>query len=173
MERRICNRVDMHQTKFKHDIQTYLQDNNCMKPNELSEFMTFVYDYDKLRFAKDDFSKRKRIKSVVPQYDRCTACIANHEQCTRRKKNEEHTFCGTHIKGTPHGVVDIGLIRNPVKKIEVWVQEIKGIHYYIDDNNNVYLPQDIISNTKSPRVIGTWTLLESGEYSIPNLENEV
>lgn len=173
MERRICNRVDMHQIQFKRDIQTYLQEKKMMNPKELSDFMTFIYDYDKLRFTKDDFSKRKRIKSVVPKYDRCTACIANHEQCTRRKKNGEPNFCGTHIKGTPHGLVDTGLIPNPVKKIEVWVQEIKGIHYYIDENNNVYLPQDIISNIKSPRIIGTWTLLENGEYSIPNLAKEV
>ena len=88
------------------------------------------------------------------------------------KKKGEHAFCGTHIKGTPHGLIDIGLRQIPVKKIEVWVQEIKGIHYYIDENNNVYLPQDIISNTKSPRVIGTWILLENGDYSIPNLEKE-
>ena len=172
MERRICNRVDVHQTQFKRDIQTYLQDKECMPPNELSDFMKFVYDYGNLRFAKDDFSKRTRIKSVVPHYDRCTACIANHEQYTRRKKKGEHAFCGTHIKGTPHGLIDIGLRQIPVKKIEVWVQEIKGIHYYIDENNNVYLPQDIISNTKSPRVIGTWILLENGDYSIPNLEKE-
>lgn len=170
MERRICTRVDMHQTQFKRDIHSYLQEKESMNSNDLSEFMKYVYDYDNLTFEKDDFSKRKRIKSIVPQYDRCTACIANSEQCTRRKKNGDHNFCGTHIKGTPHGFIEVGLIHPLITKIEVWVQDIKGIQYYIDNNNNVYLPQDILSNMKSPRVIGTWTLTENGEYSIPNLE---
>jgi hypothetical protein len=56
-----------------------------------------------------------------------------------------------------------------VKKIEVWVQDIKGINYYIDDANNVYLPEDILQNSTTPRKIGMWTLSESGEYEIPAL----
>ena len=56
-----------------------------------------------------------------------------------------------------------------LRKVEVWVQEIKGINYYIDAEKNVYLPEDIIANSKRPRVIGTWELNDS-EYSIPNLE---
>ena len=81
---------------------------------------------------------------------------ANGEQCTRRKKDGS-CFCGTHIKGTPHGVVDDSKETNTTgKKVEVWVQEIKGINYYIDAEKNVYLPEDIISNSKRPRVIGTW-----------------
>ena len=56
-----------------------------------------------------------------------------------------------------------------MKKIEVWVQDIKGINYYIDDSNNVYLPEDILQNSTAPRKIGKWTLTESGEYEIPAL----
>ena len=77
--------------------------------------------------------------------------------------------CGTHIKGTPHGIVDSNGESKTVTKIEVWVQEIKGINYYIDDSNNVYLPEDILQNSTSPRKIGVWSLTESGDYQIPAL----
>ena len=78
----------------------------------------------------------KRIKNIVPQYDRCNAKRANEEQCTRRKK-PDFDFCGTHIKGVPHGKVQIEekmqcLVLN---KLEVFVQDIQGIHYYIDISN--------------------------------------
>ena len=77
--------------------------------------------------------KRKRVKNIVPYCDRCKARRANTEQCSRRKKEDEE-FCGTHIKGIPHGRIenndeDSGPKK---KKIQVWVEEIKGITYYID-----------------------------------------
>ena len=51
----------------------------------------------------------------------------------------------------------------------MWVQDIKGINYYIDDSNNVYLPEDILQNSTAPRKIGKWTFNENGEYDIPTL----
>jgi hypothetical protein len=37
--------------------------------------------------------------------------------------------------------------------VEVWIQEIKGIVYYVDANKNVYDPEDILANKINPRVI--------------------
>ncbi len=51
-------------------------------------------------------------------------------------------------------------------KIEVWVQEIKGIHYFIDQNNNVYQTEDIISNKSNPDIIAKWVLNDNSDYSI-------
>lgn len=101
----------------------------------------------------EDGTKRKRIKNVVPLFDRCVAKRANGEQCTRRKKEGEG-YCGTHIKGRPHGCVnemDETVVTN--KKVEVWIQEIKGIVYYVDANKNVYDPEDILANKINPRII--------------------
>ena len=81
-------------------------------------------------------------------------------------------YCGTHVKGTPHGELNSSVEDiNKVKKIEVWVQEIKGINYYIDSDKNVYLPEDIISNSISPRVIGKWEIDKENNYSIPTLDH--
>lgn len=170
MERRITKKVEQYQHDFKSAIKQYIETNNIAvvnnNDNVTSEFLKFVYDFQNIELSKDDFVKRKRVKNYVPQYERCTGRRANGQQCTRRKKNDD-CFCGTHIKGIPHGVVDIAEEdTNATTKIEVCVQEIQGINYYIDSSNNVYLPGDILSNTINPRKIGVWNLTENGEYNI-------
>ena len=90
---------------------------------------------------------------------------ANGEQCTRRRKDNEE-FCGTHVKGTPHGVISKDSSEdNNYKKVSVWIQEISGISYYIDNMHNVYNMEDIIQNKMNPRVIFKWKM-EDDEYVI-------
>ena len=175
MERRIVKKVEQHQLEFKSAIKTFLEENNCRVKSTTddninnSDFLKFVYDFENLTLLKDDFKKRKRIKNQVPQYERCEARRANCEQCTRRKK-DDCSFCGTHSKGTPHGVVDSSKDEiKKVTKIEVWVKEIKGINYYVDVDNNVYLPGDILSNIPNPRKIGKCEMTETGTFHIPEL----
>lgn len=179
MERRIVNKVDTYQVNFKNAIKEWLSENKCNTINKngddkSSDFLQFVYDYAGIGITKEDFQKRKRVKNQVPHCDRCIAKKAEGDkQCTRRKKDE--SFCGTHIKGTPHGVIALKNMEetdaNPIttQKVEVWVQEIKGINYYIDAVNNVYKSEDIISNKTSPSIVAKWALTEgeSGIYTIP------
>ena len=108
------------------------------------------------------------MKNFVPIFDRCCAKRASGEQCTRRKK-ETNEYCGTHLKGTPHGVIDNQSDEKiTTKKVEVCVQEIQGIVYYIDKSNNVYQAEDIISNKINPKIIAKY--VKNGEqYSIPEL----
>lgn len=170
MEKRISAKVDAHQLGFKNSIKEWVEARiNAGTEIDQGQLLQFVFDFENLSLQKEDFQKRKRVKNAVPQFERCSARRANAQQCTRRKK-EGSSFCGTHVKGTPHGViVDDGKQADEAKKIEVWVQEIKGINYYIDAEQNVYLPDDIISRRQPPRQIGTWVNNE-GEYSIPQLE---
>lgn len=126
----------------KNDIDAYHAD-----------LMEMVTDYDKIKLCGDDLVKRKRVKNIVPLFDRCIAKRANGEQCTRRKKEGEG-YCGTHTKGRPHGSVNEtpeNMVTN--KKVEVWIQEIKGIVYYVDADKNVYDPEDILLNKINPKVI--------------------
>ena len=105
--------------------------------------------------------KRKLIKSVVPIYDRCCAKRANGEQCTRRKKGGD-TYCGTHIKGTPHSIMDEVIGEMPTTKtvkVDIWAQDIKGIIYYVDKAGNVYDTEDIMKIDKYPkRIIAKYLL---------------
>ena len=131
--------------------------------------MQYIYDHDRLTFNKEDFQKRKRVKNFVPIFDRCCAKRASCEQCTRRKK-DGYEYCGTHIKGTPHGIVDLqNEQKNTTQKVEVYAQDIMGIVYYIDKNNNVYQAEDIISNKINPKIIAKY--VKNGEnYNIPAFE---
>ena len=100
---------------------------------------------------------------------RCCALRANKEQCTRRKKNGEK-FCGTHIKGIPHGEIKAGeQVKDTTKKIEVWAQDIKGIIYHLDKNGNIYDPQHVHQNLKNPAIIAKYIKNENGDYEIPNI----
>jgi GH25 family lysozyme M1 (1,4-beta-N-acetylmuramidase) len=71
------------------------------------------------------------------------------------------------LKGTPHGIVDATVEpKNTTQKVEVYAQDIQGIIYYIDKNNNVYQAEDIISNKVNPKIIAKYA--KDGEkYSIP------
>jgi hypothetical protein len=171
MEKRIIKKTDAYLDKYKDSIKEWLEENEVTlegKDVNISDFLQFIYDYERLSITKEDFKKRKRIKNVVPYFDRCNAKRANSEQCTRRKKDKEQ-FCGTHNKGTPHGIIDNSQKDCDITKIEVWLQEIKGINYYIDGNNNVYKAEDILVNIANPKIIAKYQKNIEGQYSIPEL----
>ena len=164
MENRINRKVETYVGTFKKDIQQWLEINTTSF--DKSDFLKFIFDYDGLTIGKDDFQKRKRIKNSVPQQNRCCAKRANGEQCTRRKK-EDNEFCGTHSKGTPHGKVVCDIITDSlIKKKDIWVQEIKGIHYFIDENKNVYSFDDVLTNKVNPKIIAQYKF-ENDVYTIP------
>jgi hypothetical protein len=190
MERRLNKKIEDYLISFKNDIAKKLQEivnsleihdastrDELMKANystklQCNSMAGFVYNYEKLRLVKDDFMKRKRVKSVVPMYERCSAKRANGEQCTRRKKDDE-AYCGTHIKGTPHSIIDEVTCETPTTKnikVDIWAQDIKGIIYYIDKAGNVYDTEDIMKIDKYPtRVIAKYHQDEAGKYSIPSI----
>lgn len=168
MEKRITKKCEEHMSLFKDEIKTWLQENKVeINGNQNnSNFLKFIYDFNSINLTKDDFVKRKRVKNSVPSNDRCCACRANGEQCTRRKQNG-FNFCGTHNKGTPHGTVDAfeETDTQPSSKVEVTIKEIKGIWYYIDDNKNIYKTEDVLSNKLNPQIIG--------KYIVNNINNEI
>jgi negative regulator of replication initiation len=168
MERRINKKVESYVQQLKTDIKSWMDKSEMSTNSQYSEFLQFMYDYPNLSIDKEDFQKRKRVKNMVPHFDRCNAYRANNEQCTRRKQQGSE-YCGTHIKGTPHGIINNETQNNKQNKIEVFVQEIKGINYYIDKCNNVYNTEDIISNSKNPSIIAKYVKNNFGEYSIPML----
>jgi hypothetical protein len=135
-----------------------------MNDEKMNDLIQYIYNYERMTLNKDDFMKRKRVKNVVPYFERCCAKRANGEQCTRRKK-EECEYCGTHMKGTPHGLVEDEENKQTMQKIELWAQEIMGIVYYLDKFGNVYQAEDIVNNKVNPKVICKYakTKMENGE----------
>jgi hypothetical protein len=166
MEKRLNKKAEGYITTFKDNIREKVTQMGMIKDQQVNQLLQYIYDYDRLSFNKEDFQKRKRVKNFVPIFDRCCAKRANNEQCTRRKK-EGCEYCGTHQKGTPHGIIDTqNEPKNTTQKVEVYAQDIQGIVYYIDKNNNVYQAEDIISNKINPKIIAKY--VKDGEnYSIP------
>lgn len=169
MERRLNKKVETYIATFKDNIREKVTQLGLTTDVKSNQLLQYIYDYDRLSFNKEDFQKRKRVKNFVPIYDRCCAKRANDEQCTRRRK-EGSEYCGTHMKGTPHGIFDVQNDSNKIntQKVEVWAQDIQGIVYYIDKSNNVYDTSDIIKNQINPKIIAKY--VKTGEnYSIPEL----
>ena len=192
MERRINKKINEFLSNYKTEVKDYIltckgnidhtidhwdgKDIETMDSlknivsGELMSLLHQIYDHPNISLIKDDFTKRKRVKNVVPFFDRCVACRANQEQCTRRKKYKNN-FCGTHIKGTPHGIIKEHKPEGPIeKKVNVCVRDIKGIMYYIDKDNNVYDTEECMGNQKNPKIIAKYikTMVDGeAEYSIP------
>jgi hypothetical protein len=194
MERRISGKIDAHTIAFKDDVSSKIREVNAAMTAALSkqdqqdqqdqqqqnqlqidslckQLISFVYDYEKLKLSKEDFMKRKRVKNIVPAQHRCHAKRANGEQCTRKKK-VGCDYCGTHTKGAPNSIMEDesnGSAANKVSQqsVNVWVQNIKGIEYFIDSNSNVYKHEDVIENSPNPQIIAKCAKNDSsGQYSI-------
>jgi hypothetical protein len=141
MENRIRKKVNTYLNEFKDNIL------KSISSSDKNDTMNYVSTYPRLIFTEDDFSKRKRVKNHVPEYDRCIAKRADGCQCTRRKK--EGTYhCGTHMKGTPHGEMNKNMTQQK-KKVELTVQYEKGIPQYVDESGKRYCAEDVLNLCKS------------------------
>lgn len=172
MEKRINKKINEYIFTYKQHIKDQLLNLSKEKSfddEKMTNLIQVLYDYPTLMLNKDDFQKRKRIKNVVPLHERCCALKAANEQCTRRRKNESD-FCGTHIKGVPHGIVNSEKKSEKIEKTErtmsVTAHDFNGIIYYIDDKNNVYDSIDIQKNKHNPRIIAKY-VIENEQYKIP------
>ncbi len=141
---------------FKKNIIEKLQ-----KEEGYTDVIQFIKDYNIRELTPEDYSKRRRVKNAIPFHEKCQAKAANGDQCSRRKKQGSN-FCGTHSKACPHGVISMPETDSTVskngekvtkKQIEVWLEDINGIMYWINDSGVVYNPDDINKNIEDPRVI--------------------
>jgi len=165
MEKRITSKTRIYIQNFKEQLKNKIVNDNKLNKEDMNDLVQYIYDFPQLAFLPQDFQKRKRVKNVVPYFERCCALRANGEQCTRRKKNNPK-FCGTHIKGTPHGEITQTDTPKTHTKKTCWAQEIKGIIYYIDGTNNVYDTDDILGEAVNPKIIAKYTK-EGENYNIP------
>lgn len=176
MERRIGTKIESYIIEFKDAISSKIRElgtestnpANAALENLCKQLTSFVYEYEKLKLVKEDFMKRKRVKNMVPIQQRCLAKRANGEQCTRKKK-EGCDYCGTHTKGVPCSIMDQDHSDTPKpnqESINIWVQNIKGIEYFIDGSKNIYKHEDVINNSTNPRIIAKYAKNDIGAFSI-------
>lgn len=154
MEKYLNKQIEEYTIEFKNEIRNKILSLNFEEKHKANELMEFIYEYKKLEFGKEDITKRKRNKNIVPECNRCNALLMNNEQCTRRKK-EDGDFCGTHIKGTPNGILKQNN-QLQMHRVEVVAKEIHGIVYYIDDKNRIYNTEEIMAGKENPTIVGYW-----------------
>jgi len=162
MNKRINKLIDKWWNEMRQNLQTQVKSSPDITGDSI---MHNLWQLPPLQLKESDYQKRQRAKNVVPLYERCIAKRANGEQCTRRRR-EGATFCGTHAKGTPHGTINMDSVETPLQKVNVWLEEIAGISYYIDDKGNVYNPQDVYQNKINPRKIHKYEKKDDGTYHI-------
>lgn len=168
MERNLNQKIAAHMSGLKGNITQWLETNqltvvDASGKNRINDLMRNISDFPSLELNKDDFKRRIRVKTIIPTYERCCALRLNGEQCTRKNKANER-FCGTHLKGLPYGKIE-EFPHVEQEKVEIQLEEICGIHQYIDKKGNVYSSEDILNNIQNPRVISRWKKV-NGEYSI-------
>lgn len=169
MEKNIKLKVNEYIDEFKKNLQNWISENDvCIQVQGESrgnDFLQYMNDFPYLEFKKEDFQKRKRIKNNVPDYNRCIALKCNGERCSRKQKNNNTDFCGTHMKGAPYGTIDQEFSAPKQRKVQLWMEDINGISRYIDKDFNVYSSKDIINSSENPTIIGKYGIdNETGEY---------
>ena len=169
MESRINKNISTYIRGFKNDLVDVIKEMESSDTGvEVNQLISYIYDYQKLVLRPVDFNKRKRLKNTIPVTNRCSACKANGDQCTRRRK-EESEFCGTHSKGVPHGMVndDDNLTNGDdvSHNLEIFGEDINGIIFYMDKYKNVYSVEDIMMKKTDPGIVGSYELV-NGVYNI-------
>ena len=156
MQNRINKRVGEYIQTFKHDICNKISTNEYNTKNDL---IKYIFDYNNFILKEEDLCKRQRNKTTICISERCMAKRSNGEQCSRRKRKDSN-FCGTHIKGQPHGIVSNNLNNNnnnceleDIKvKVDVYTEENKGVIYFKDKDGNYYNTDDVMMDKDNPRV---------------------
>lgn len=170
MEKNIKTKVRESEILFKENLQVWFNSKSAKVVVEgedrTNDFIQHLMDFPGLELVSQDFQKRKRIKNNVPDYNRCIAMKCNGERCSRKQKTSETQFCGTHVKGSPHGTISDAEKQTKKTQINLWLQEVNGIHLYIDEYNNVYKTTDIRNSVNPPKITSKYGIRDDGTYYI-------
>ena len=161
---------------FKEDILKFISNNQVLiktKDDDITNvFVEYIKNYEIIYEGTVEEPILNSTLSDRTNDDICIAKISQGIRCSRKHK-KGNVYCGTHIKRQPTGVFEETVKPSRIKmekKVDIWVQLIRGINYYIDENNNVYNPEHILSLNKNPSVIYKWKLNDASDYEIIPLE---
>ena len=90
---------------FFWKIERFLMLFNYINIYNMSDLCFIVKPKDKSKAYESFRCGELRVWKIIPPNERCCGIKANGQQCTRRKKEGQDKYCGTHIKGTPHGTL--------------------------------------------------------------------
>lgn len=173
MEKNLKLKIHNHFNTNKNIIRQWIEEGELKlvdsnNNDRTKDFINQLNEMQPYELSKDDFKRRTRLRTVIPKHSQCRAIRLNGEQCTRKKKTTCE-YCGTHMKGLPKGEVEEEKGASAeLAKTQIWIEEICGIHQYIDDEGNIYSTEDIMENIKNPRIIAKWKKNDKDEYVVAN-----
>tara|TARA_Y100000739_G_scaffold226961_1_gene235519 strand:+ start:316 stop:732 length:417 start_codon:yes stop_codon:yes gene_type:complete len=119
---------------------------------QMDELITSVKEDSDYNITQ--YKKRSRTKNEVNKNKQCRAKRADGKQCSRQRKDGED-FCGTHIKGCPHGTYKKK--ESSTEELKLSIIEYKGIPYYVDlSTGNVYASEEIMRKDRVSVVVGKY-----------------
>ena len=158
----INSKLSSNINNFKDFISKIINTNNV--DSQIGKnILDNINSYEFPQLEIEDLNKKKRMKNNIPICERCEAKRASGERCSRRKKGLS-IYCGTHIKGTPHGKINDK--QTSLKKVEIFNVDHNGIIFHIDNDGNVYDHEDIQHNIHNPRIITRYTTNKDGTINI-------
>lgn len=170
MDRKLNKVIAEYIGNFKKGIKEKTLQLQFTEEPKIQELIEYVYNYERLILSKEDVSKRKRVKNTIPCTNRCSAKRANGEQCTRKQK-AGFVYCGTHVKGIPHGSICSNTEDNNMyMNTEVIAEEINGIVYYLDKNGNIFSTEDVLKHKPNPKVVAYYKIT-NGAYIIQSVSS--
>ena len=170
MDRKLNKVIAEYIGNLKKCIKEKTLELQFTEEQKIQELIEYVYNYERLILSKEDVSKRKRVKNTIPCTNRCSAKRANGEQCTRKQK-AGFVYCGTHVKGIPHGsICSTTEDNNMYMNTEVIAEEINGIVYYLDKNGNIFSTEDVLKHTPNPKVVAHYKIT-NGAYIIQSVSS--
>jgi len=166
MDKKINTQLEAYIIGFKDDIKKKVAEIGIEEKDKVNDLLEYIYEYPRLSFSKDDFSKRRRVQNTIPVENRCNAMKSTNERCTRRRKDGSE-YCGTHTKSVPHG--NFCNDATVHKNMEVIATDINGIIYYVDEYKNVYKTEDILNALENPKIIAKYAVTQGDKKVIQPL----
>ena len=132
---------------YKYKIITLINQHDISDSTKKS----LISNIEELNINITTYKKKPRAKHVICSQDRCLGKRADGKQCSRKRRSGEN-FCGTHIKGCPHGVYSKQNDHSS-RKVNVVAVELNGIFYFKDDQGNIYNTDEIMANKPNPTIL--------------------
>jgi hypothetical protein len=166
MDTRLNRVIETYTSQLKQSIRDIVLKLDFNEKEKANKLLNHVFNFERLTLSKEDVTKRKRVKNSIPLENRCHALRSNGEQCTRKQK-DDNSFCGTHAKGTPHGLVNMETKDTDTVLVDVFAHNIQGIIYYLDKNFNVYKTEDVLSNKLNARIVSHYKIINDEYVLVP------
>jgi hypothetical protein len=120
------------------------QEDHC---REMSE-MWSIGDTQSIPTILDNSESKQHMENMDQK--QCSGTTWNGKRCRRKRRKGFDTCCiHTSIEHTLSSKQ-----MNTINMIDVHIEDIQGILYYVDNFENVYCTEDILAKKQNPKIVG-------------------